>query len=86
MNKDQAYHQIALACLKALREPSNVSAESPAQALYNTIDQAFNQQHALLMAELADCYERLKRISALDPAQHSLSDAQAIAHRDNTSH
>ncbi len=86
MNKDHAYHQIALACLKALRTPSAAAARDPAQALYEVIDQAFHQQYALLMAELADCQQRLNDIGALDPQRHTLADAQAIVRNTHQSH
>lgn len=86
MNKDKAYHQIALACLKALRENPNVSAHNPAQALYNAIDEAFSQQSALLLMELEDSKQRLKAISALNDQQHTLSDAQAIANNKAQTH
>ena len=78
MNKDQTYHQIALACLKTLRSPNNAAAQDPSKALYHSIDQAFEQQYALLLAELADCQERLNAICALETTK-SLADAQAIA-------
>lgn len=86
MNKDQAYHQIALACLKALRTPAGTAAEDPAQALYNVIDDAFSRQCALLLAELDDCRARLNAVAALDPQRHSLADAQAIAAKQDLSH
>lgn len=86
MNKDHAYHQIALACLKALRTPTAAAAQDPAQALYEVIDQAFSQQTALLLAELDDCQHRLTSIAALNPQRHSLADAQAIARHTGQSH
>lgn len=79
MNKDQAYHQIALACLKALRSPSNSTAENPAENLYKVIDQAFNEQFTLLLMELEEAQTRLKAIAALDASTHSLADAQHLA-------
>lgn len=79
MNKDQAYHQIALACLKALRDPANVTANNPADVLYQTIDKAFTEQYSLLMTELEDYHTRLKAISELDTDQHTLADAQRLA-------
>lgn len=86
MKKDKAYHQIALACLKALRTPRNSSAEDPAAALYDVIDDAFSRQTALLMAELEDYRRRLDAIAALDPQRHSLAEAQAIARPQQASH
>lgn len=86
MNKDKAYHQIALACLKALRAPSSSTAEDPAAALYDVIDDAFSRQTALLMAELEDYRRRLDTIAALDPQRHSLTDAQVIARPQKASH
>lgn len=86
MNKDQAYHQIALACLKALRTPAGVSAEDPVKELYAVIDDAFNKQFALLVAELEDHRHRLSLIQQLDPQRHSLADAQAIIQHNGTAH
>jgi len=86
VDKDKAYHQIALACLKALRENSSVTAENPAKALYSAIDEAFSQQCALLLMELEDSQQRLKAISALKEPQHSLADAQAIANNKKQTH
>ena len=86
MNKDQAYHQIALACLKALRSPSPAVNEDPAKALYSVIDDAFSRQTALLLAELEDYRHRLDAIAALDPQRHSLADAQNIARKQEQSH
>lgn len=79
MNKDKAYHQIALACLKTLRTPTNASAQDPTAALFKSIDEAFSAQYDLLLTELADYQARLNAIAALDPTQHKLADAQAIA-------
>ncbi len=86
MNKDQAYHQIALACLKALRNPNAAEAEDQIQMLYKVIDQAFEQQFALVLAELEDCKARLSQIESLDPAHNTLADAQAIASHQGTAH
>lgn len=86
MNKDHAYHQIALACLKALRESGNATASNPAQLLYSAIDQAFNEQYSLLLTELDHCYDRLKRIAELDPKQHTLADAQQLAQQPSDRH
>lgn len=79
MNKDQTYHQIALACLKTLREPQNAAADNQVENLYKAIDEAFESQMALLLAELEEQRQRLNLIQSLDPKQHSLEDAQAIA-------
>lgn len=86
MNKDKAYHQIALACLKALRENPSISAKNPAKDLYNAIDEAFSQQAALLIMELEDTQQRLKAISALNDQQHTLADAQSIANNKVLTH
>lgn len=86
MNKDQAYHQIALACLKALRNPSSTTAENPAENLYQVIDQAFNEQFTLLLMELEDAQARLKAIAALDANKHTLSDAQALITKKSRPH
>lgn len=85
MNKDQLYHQIALACLKTLRQGQGAAAEDQIQALYQSIDDAFEQQTHLLMVELADAKQRLHTIATLDP-QHTLTDAQLIAQDDSTAH
>lgn len=79
MNKDQAYHQIALACLKALR--STPSAADPTAVVYQAIDQAFASQYSLLVTELEEAHQRLNAIAALDETRHNLSDAKAIATR-----
>jgi len=86
VNKDQAYHQIALACLKALRNSGAASAEDPVKQLYAVIDQAFEQQFTLLLTELEDCKERLSAIEQLNPERHTLADAQAIARARGTAH
>ncbi|MDO6682474.1 MULTISPECIES: hypothetical protein [unclassified Oceanobacter] len=85
MNKDQAYHQIALACLKSLRNTSASSSDAISE-LYGTIDAAFQQQFALVLTELEDSRARLNRISELDPGTSTLGDAQAIAQSRGTSH
>ncbi|MFK4752291.1 MULTISPECIES: hypothetical protein [Oceanospirillaceae] len=85
MNKDQAYHQIALACLKSLRNTSASSSDAVSE-LYSTIDEAFQQQFALMLTELEDNRERLNRICELDPGINTLADAQAIALNRGTSH
>lgn len=85
MNKDKLYHQIALACLKTLREGQGGETEDHIQALYQSIDDAFEQQAHLLMVELADAKQRLHTIAHLDD-QHTLEDARVIAGGDTTSH
>ncbi|WP_221796877.1 hypothetical protein [Oceanobacter mangrovi] len=85
MNKDQAYHQIALACLKTLRN-TNASSSDAVTELYDTIDAAFQQQFALLLAELEENRDRLNRICELDPNTCTLADAQAIAEIRGTAH
>jgi len=86
VNKDQACHQIALACLKTLREGRNAASEDQVKALYEAIDGAFQSQFSLVIAELEDAKERLNLIAGLDPARHSLSDAQDIIHHKGTAH
>lgn len=86
MNKDQAYHQIALACLKTLRESNAGESKDAAQELYDTIDQAFQGQFALVLAELEDSKQRLNLINQLDPQRHSVADAQAIINANGTAH
>ncbi|KZZ46276.1 MAG: hypothetical protein MK185_01975 [Saccharospirillaceae bacterium] len=86
MNKDQAYHQIALACLKSLRESNAANSKDQAQELYDAIDEGFQNQFALVMAELEDAKQRLSLINQLDPKQHSLADAQAIINAQGTAH
>ena len=86
MNKDQAYHQIALACLKTLRESTSANNKDQAQELYEAIDQGFQSQFALVIAELEDAKQRLNLINQLDPKRHSLDDAQAIASATGTAH
>lgn len=86
MNKDQAYHQIALACLKALRSPSHVSSDNPTETLYQAIDQAFSEQFALLLMELEEAQTRLKAIAALDPQRHTLEDAKNLATKTSRPH
>jgi hypothetical protein len=86
VNKDQAYHQIALACLKTLREGGNATSEDQIKALYNAIDTAFQSQFSLVITELEDARHRLKLIAELDPAQHALKDAQDIINNNGTAH
>ena len=85
MNKDQIYHQIALASLKTLRQ-TNADSQDQVKALYEAIDVAFESQFTLLVTELEDAKARLNQIAALDPAQHSLKDAQAIISQSGTAH
>lgn len=86
MNKDKAYHQIALACLKTLQEGKGSSSEDQIKSLYEAIDQGFQTQFKLVLTELDDAKARLNYISRLDPEQHNLADAQAIIHQNKTSH
>lgn len=86
LNKDQAYHQIALACLKTLRAGGSASNEDAASALYGAIDEAFQQQFALVLAELEDSQARLTAIKHLDPARHTLDDAHQIIDHNGTAH
>tara|TARA_Y100001949_G_scaffold176530_1_gene190136 strand:+ start:3432 stop:3692 length:261 start_codon:yes stop_codon:yes gene_type:complete len=86
LNKDQAYHQIALACLKTLRSGNAASNEDTAKALYESIDAAFEQQFALVLAELQDSQARLNAIKHLDPNRHSLADALEIIDHNGTAH
>mgnify|MGYP006943313357 CR=1 FL=1 len=85
LNKEKAYHQIALACLKTLRNTA-ASRDDAVAELHQAIDSAFQQQFALLLSELNDYRDRLKLIESLDPEQHSLADAQAIAVRKGKAH
>ena len=86
MTKDQMYHNIALACLKTLREGGSAEADDKVKALYTAIDEAFESQFSLLVAELEDARGRLTQISALDTSRHSLADAQLIAGAEGTAH
>ncbi len=86
MNKDQAYHQIALACLKTLRSGKAASNEDTAKSLYDAIDNAFEQQFSLVLTELEDNRTRLNAIAQLDPERHTLADAQSIANNHGTAH
>lgn len=86
VNKDQAYHQIALACLKTLRQ-THTEATNPIDSLYQVIDQAFEEQFAIVLAELDDSKQRLEKIRSLNPTHHSLVDAHAIIDAvSNTTH
>lgn len=85
MNKDQAYHQIALACLKTLRSTAADKQDS-VTALHEAIDAAFQEQFALILAELEDQRTRLMLIENLNPEQHGLEDAQQIAARQTQPH
>lgn len=69
MDKNKAYHQIALACLKVLRDGHTDGTEQQIKTLYQSIDQAFEQQYHLLVAELTDCKRRLHAISELEDGQ-----------------
>lgn len=85
MNKDQAYHQIALACLKTLRSGQNAASEDTVKALYETIDTAFEAQYFLLVSELSEAKRRLSDIAAL--GEHcTLKDAQLIATSEPAAH
>lgn len=86
MNKDQAYHQIALACLKVLKNPTGVTQDNPTTALFTAIDEAMRSQYSLLLEELEQSKERLNAICALDPETSTLADAQAIAQERSTKH
>jgi hypothetical protein len=86
VNKDQAYHQIALACLKTLREAPAGENDNRVDGLYQAIDEAFQSQLGLLAEELEQARQRLQLIAQLDPARHSLADAQAIAQSNETAH
>lgn len=86
VNKDHAYHQIALACLKTLQSSQSVSAQDQAHSLYEAIDQAFESQMALVLAELDDCKQRLASIRALQPEHHALGDAHDIIDANQRAH
>lgn len=85
MKKETLYHQIAHACLQVLKSPKADNKEQ-VKDVYNAIDQAFQNQFALLSAELEDCKQRLDLISELDESQHNLQDAQQIARQDKAKH
>lgn len=86
MNKDSIYHQIALACLRTLKSDNNVNKEEQIVNLYQAIDQAFQEQTALVLAELSQAEARLKSISDLSPEHHDLADAQTIARAQQIAH
>lgn len=85
MKKEKLYHQIAHACLQVLKSPKADSKEQ-VKAVYDAIDNAFQNQSALLSSELEDCKKRLQLIGELDAAEHSLLDAQQIARQDSAKH
>ena len=85
VKKEKLYHQIAHACLQVLKTPK-ADSSTQIKAVYDAIDQAFLNQSALLSSELEDCKNRLKLISELDDAEHSLQDAKDIARQDNAQH
>lgn len=84
-NKEKLYHQIALACLKALKNSDANTQESIGQ-VYKAIDSAFNQQVSLLAHELDEAKQKLSDISQLDSERHSLADAQSIAQSNKAQH
>lgn len=86
MNKDHAYHQIALACLKTLRQNQTNNEKDTVNKLYQAIDQAFEQQHALLMVAMEQMQAKIDQIEQLDPQQHTLADAQSILRANGTAH
>ncbi|MBE0483188.1 MAG: hypothetical protein IBX52_06760 [Bacterioplanes sp.] len=86
MNKDHAYHQIALACLKTLRQNQTSSEKDTIKQLYQAIDQAFEQQHALMMVEMEQMQAKIDQIEQLDPQQHTLEEAQAFLRANGTAH
>lgn len=86
MNKDHAYHQIALACLKTLRQNQTSNEKDTIKALYQAIDHAFEQQYALLMIEMEQINAKIDKIEQLDPQQHTLADAQALLRANGTAH
>ncbi|CCK76524.1 hypothetical protein OLEAN_C23480 [Oleispira antarctica RB-8] len=85
MKKEHLYHQIAHACLQVLKTPK---ADNKAQikAVYDSIDQAFMNQSALLSSELEDCKNKLQLIVELNDAEHSLQDAKDIAAQNSAKH
>lgn len=85
MKKEKLYHQIAHACLQVLKSPK-VDNKEQVKDVYNAIDQAFQNQFALLSSELEDCKQRLEQISQLDDTQHNLQDAQQIARQEKAKH
>ncbi len=85
MKKEKLYHQIAHACLQVLKSPKADSKEQ-VKAVYDAIDNAFQNQSALLSSELEDCKKRLQLIGELDATEHNLLDAQQIARQDSAKH
>lgn len=85
VKKEQLYHQIAHACLQVLKTPKADSKEQ-IKAVYDSIDQAFMNQSALLSSELEDCKNRLQLIADLNESEHSLKDAIDIAAQDSAKH
>lgn len=85
MKKEQLYHQIAHACLQVLKTPK-ADSKKQIKAVYDSIDQAFMNQSALLSSELDDCKKRLQLIADLNEAEHSLQDAKDIAVQNSAKH
>jgi ABC-type phosphate transport system auxiliary subunit len=85
VKKEKLYHQIAHACLQVLKSPKADSKEQ-VKAVYDAIDNAFQNQSALLSSELEDCKKRLQLIGELDATEHNLLDAQQIARQDSAKH
>lgn len=87
MDKEKLYHQIALSCLKVLKNPAAAGeGADQIQAVYDAIDVAFNAQFTLLDDELQDCKERLQLIADLNPDEYQLVDAQDIAQHSGAKH
>jgi len=87
VDKEKLYHQIALACLKVLKNPTAAGeGADQIQAVYDAIDQAFNSQFTLLNDELEDCKQRLQLIADLNPDEYQLVDAQDIAQHSGAKH
>lgn len=85
--KEKLYHQIALACLKALKGAQNgADSKDQIREVYEAIDIAFNEQFALLAHEVDDQKQRLDAIALLDPEQHQLVDAIALAKSNSAAH
>ena len=85
--KEKLYHQIALACLKALKgAQSGADSKDQIKEVYDAIDTAFNQQFALLAHEVDEQKQRLDAIAHLDPEQHQLVDAITIAKSNSAAH
>lgn len=86
MKKEKLYHQIAHACLQVLKTPATSDSKDQVKAVYDAIDQAFQNQSALLSSELEDCKQRLQLICDLNDSEHSLQDAKDIAQQDDAKH